>query len=223
MTRPSVRGPVSAAALIAALLCAGVALAAEPGPTPTPRPKLSGGFGKPRTSPPPSSAAGASEPARAGAARPERAAVTINNQTLVTDPQKGRLSTSNAPPATPPPTASRTYTAEAPLGGAPSAGGPAPAALEEAKWRAAAKSARERVQAAKGEVERLTAEAAKLESDFYAWDDGQYRDNVIKPAWDKTKQDLEAAKAELAAAEKDLADLPEKARKAGALPGWLRE
>ncbi|HYN21089.1 MAG TPA: hypothetical protein VE078_09025, partial [Thermoanaerobaculia bacterium] len=96
-------------------------------------------------------------------------------------------------------------------------------ALEEAKWRAAAQSARERARVGKGEVERLGAEAAKLETDFYQWDDGQYRDNVIKPAWDKTKQDLEAAKAELAAAEKDLAELPEKARKAGALPGWLRE
>ena len=67
------------------------------------------------------------------------------------------------------------------------------------------------------------AAAHKLENDFYAWDDGQYRDRVIKPAWDRTKEDLEAARKELADAEKDLANLPERARRAGALPGWLRE
>ena len=46
---------------------------------------------------------------------------------------------------------------------------------------------------------------------------------MIKPAWDHAREDLENAKQELAAAEADLADLPEKARKAGALPGWIRE
>ena len=63
----------------------------------------------------------------------------------------------------------------------------------------------------------------KLENDFYAWDDGQYRDRVIKPAWDHAKSELTDAKNELVAAEKDLADLPEKARQAGAMPGWIRE
>ena len=64
----------------------------------------------------------------------------------------------------------------------------------------------------------------KLENDFYAWDDGQYRDRVIKPAWDRTPRASSTdAKHELAAAEKDLADLPERARRAGALPGWIRE
>jgi hypothetical protein len=46
---------------------------------------------------------------------------------------------------------------------------------------------------------------------------------VIKPAWDKKREELETARRELAEAQKDLADLPEKARKAGALPGWLRD
>ena len=71
--------------------------------------------------------------------------------------------------------------------------------------------------------EELQAAATKLESDFYAWDDGQYRDRVIKPAWDRTLRELEDARRELAEAEKDLSDLPEKARRAGALPGWIRE
>jgi hypothetical protein len=46
---------------------------------------------------------------------------------------------------------------------------------------------------------------------------------VIKPAWDKKREELETAKRDLEQAEKELAGLPEMARKAGALPGWLRE
>jgi hypothetical protein len=86
-----------------------------------------------------------------------------------------------------------------------------------------AANARKRVADDKARVEELSAATKKLENDFYAWDDGQYRDRVIKPAWDRSRSDLETAKQELAEAEKDLADLPEKARKAGALPGWIRE
>ncbi|HXM79966.1 MAG TPA: hypothetical protein VOA00_12090, partial [Thermoanaerobaculia bacterium] len=59
--------------------------------------------------------------------------------------------------------------------------------------------------------------------DFYRWDDGQYRDRVIKPAWDKKREELETARIQSKQAEADLADLPEKARKAGVPPGWLRE
>ncbi|MGH9364618.1 MAG: hypothetical protein ACRD1B_05055, partial [Thermoanaerobaculia bacterium] len=94
---------------------------------------------------------------------------------------------------------------------------------EEQKWRDAASSARKRVEDARQRVEELEASARKLETDFYAWDDGQYRDRVIKPAWEKTKDELASARKQLDEAEKDLADLPERARKAGALPGWLRE
>ncbi len=75
----------------------------------------------------------------------------------------------------------------------------------------------------KARVAELEAATRKLENDFYAWDDGQYRDRVIKPAWDHAKSELTDAKNELVAAEKDLADLPEKARQAGAMPGWIRE
>ena len=46
---------------------------------------------------------------------------------------------------------------------------------------------------------------------------------MIKPAWDKKREELETTRKELTSAEADLADLPEKARRAGALPGWLRE
>jgi len=72
-------------------------------------------------------------------------------------------------------------------------------------------------------VRRFEQEAKKLENDFYSGDDGNYRDGVIKPAWDKKREELETAKKDLVDAQKELADLPEKARKAGALPGWLRD
>jgi hypothetical protein len=93
----------------------------------------------------------------------------------------------------------------------------------EAEWKEIASRARKRVADDKARVAELGAATKKLENDFYAWDDGQYRDRVIKPAWDRSLVDLETAKQELAEAETDLADLPEKARKAGALPGWIRE
>ena len=93
----------------------------------------------------------------------------------------------------------------------------------EAEWREIARKERKQVEDARARVAELTATSKKLENDFYAWDDGQYRDRVIKPAWDRAKQELEQAKLDLEAAEKQLADLPERARRAGALPGWIRE
>jgi hypothetical protein len=72
-------------------------------------------------------------------------------------------------------------------------------------------------------IVRLESDTRKLEADFYSWDDGAYRDRVIKPAWDKSREDLATARRELPLAERALNDLPERARRAGALPGWLRE
>jgi hypothetical protein len=210
-------------------LAAASLTAQAPTPTPRAKPRLSGGFGRPRAVTPTPSAE-ALRPAGAPAAAAEKRArtgeksgVSITNETLVTDPSKGKLTTttrSPAPPAAADAAPSRTVASEVPLDG--SAPGPA-ASEEEAKWRAAARGARERVETLKQRVAQLEGEEAKLQSDFYAWDDGQYRDGVIKPAWDRKREELEQARKELAAAEKELAELPEKARKAGALPGWLRE
>ena len=84
-------------------------------------------------------------------------------------------------------------------------------------------SARARVEELRERVRRFELESKKLENDFYSWDDGQYRDSVIKPAWDQKREELETARRDLEQAEKELSELPETARKAGALPGWLRE
>jgi hypothetical protein len=201
-------------------------------PTPTPRPKLGGGFGRAVSTAAPADTGGQSlaDVVRATQASKEsnqkKAGITIDNSSLVTDPTKGKLTTAQPapgrPPAAPPTPASRGMQPVRPAS-TPTPAATANTSAEEQKWREASRAAKKHVDDARGRVEELDAAAHKLENDFYAWDDGQYRDRVIKPAWDKTKADLEAARRELTEAEKDLADLPERARKAGALPGWLRE
>ena len=202
--------------------------------TPTPARRLSGGFGRPRNTPAPTAvAADAPAPppssalvgaARAGSTATEKSSLTIDNRSLVKNPSKGRVSTSKAiaAPARPSPTAV-VATAAAPVPTAAVSGEAPGSAGTEAEWKATAARARKRVADAKARVAELEAATMNLENDFYAWDDGQYRDRVIKPAWDRSRTDLETARQELAGAEKDLEDLPEKARKAGALPGWIRE
>ena len=221
---------------VAGGLLATVLGAQTPARTATPAPRLSGGFGRPRTTPQPTPAAdaggqGFSDVVHAAhetrdGAPPEKSGVTINNRSLVKNAEKGRVSTSK-----PMPTAPRPAPAPAPTAVAQSAASaPATAAPDasstggtEAEWKAIASKARKRVSDDKARVSELEAATKKLENDFYAWDDGQYRDRVIKPAWDKSRADLEAAKQDLVEAQKDLDDLPERARKAGAPPGWIRE
>ena len=205
----------------------------EPSRTPTPAPRLSGGFGRPRAtpvaSPKPDSGQNfsdvvhAAHESREGAAA-EGGTLTINNRSLVKNSSKGKVSSSKpAPnaarpaPATPAPAAASQTAKDAAVADAASAG------AGEAQWRQTAAKARKQVADAKARVAELEAATRKLENDFYAWDDGQYRDRVIKPSWDRSKSELTDAKSELVEAEKNLADLPEKARQAGAMPGWIRE
>jgi hypothetical protein len=212
--------------LISASGIASPAPKATPTPTPQPR-RLAGGFGReapdavvtPEAVETPAPGQSLAERVRAadkGRKRKEsKATVAITNETLVTDPKKGRLTTSS-PKATPP----------SPTPG-PEHSRSSPAVGEEAKaevyWRERMNSARTRVEDLRERVRRFDLESKKLENDFYTWDDGQYRDGVIKPAWDKKREELETARRDLEQAEKELSELPELARKAGALPGWLRE
>ena len=82
----------------------------------------------------------------------------------------------------------------------------------EAEWRVDAER----------RVTELDLKSKQLENDFYAQSDGYRRDGVIKPAWDKAREDLVKARADLEAARKAADDLQEEARRAGAPPGWLR-
>ena len=223
------------AAALGVVLAAAAASAPGQTPTPTPRPKLSGGFGRPQAAPAPvPTASGQSLQDVVKAAAEQRQAkgvgaptpvVAINNQTLVTDPNRGRLTVLSATPrpAAVPGHAGASAASAAAAKAPPPTPAEDPSVAEEQKWREIARQTRQRVADSQERVARLEGEAKKLENDFYSWDDGLYRDNVIKPAWDKKREELETARRDLETAEKDLADLPEKARKAGALPGWIRE
>ncbi len=189
-----------------------VSRAAAPTPTPTVRPRLSGGFGRTPVAPAQRGQTYADVVRAASeskARKEQKAGVAITNQTLVTDPKKGKLTTSA--PRNVVAAAATAAPAATPVGGG------------EAEWRARARAARSRVEEAASRVAQLEQETKKLENDFYAWDDGQYRDGVIKPAWDRKREELAAARRELEDAQKSLAELPEAARKAGAQPGWIRE
>jgi hypothetical protein len=211
------------------MVCIGASPPApRPTLTPTPHARLTGGFGRTPLPTPEGGGQSYSDVVRAAAdskARKEqKAPVAITNETLVTDPKKGRITTSSprnaVPTAMPSP-------GRPPVSGTPSLPTPTPTGgpttSGEAEWREKARAARQRVEEGKARVAELERQSKKLENDFYAWDDGQYRDGVIKPSWDKKREELETARREQADAERELTDLPEKARKAGALPGWIRE
>jgi hypothetical protein len=197
--------------LLAGLIAAPISLLALPEPTPTPSARLTGGFGK-------------APAGRAPARGVEKGPVRLTNQSLVTDPDKGKVSTSTAPTALPTTPGARRTTTPAGVPTAPTAPtAPADTGQGEAYWRGEAQRLRERVAELRDAITRLEADTKRLEADYYAWDDGAYRDKVIKPAWDKAREELATARLALPAAEKDLVDLPDRARRAGALPGWLRE
>ena len=203
------RSPLSPAAILFAWAVAGPSAVspADPAPTPTRPPTLTGGFGK---TPIPG------RPAARNAAK--TGPVRITNESLVTDAARGKVSTSQRPPS-PTPDPDRTPTPATALPGI----APADAGQGEAYWREESRRLRDRVAEIREAITRLEADTKRLEADYYAWDDGAYRDRVIKPSWDKAREELATARLALPVAEKELAELPDRARRAGALPGWLRE
>ena len=94
---------------------------------------------------------------------------------------------------------------------------------DEGYWKAKAAATRDAVVHAQETLAAAEAEEKREENDFYAWDDGQYRDSVIKPAWDRSKEETARAQEALVTAQKSADELEDDARKAGAYPGWIRE
>jgi len=92
----------------------------------------------------------------------------------------------------------------------------------EADWRRISAEAKTRVARGEARVMKLEEDARRLENDFYAWSDGNYRDRVIKPAWDQAREDLGKARHELEDARRAVDELEEEARRSDAPPGWLR-
>lgn len=71
--------------------------------------------------------------------------------------------------------------------------------------------------------ETLVSKVNGLRRDYYEEDDGYYRDAEIKPAWDQAWEDLQRTRQEIVATVDELDRTIEDGRRAGALPGWLRE
>ncbi|MGA7992412.1 MAG: hypothetical protein WCC53_13320 [Thermoanaerobaculia bacterium] len=200
----------------------------EATPVPTPAPKLTGVAGpaveKGHGGQSLADIVRLSKEARKGQP-PRKSLGTITNETLSRK--------AGAAPETNPPKGAATATRTPKTSAAGARGGePTPAPTydvprddkgrSESDWRAIVGRTRAAVLDGEARVRDLDTKAKQLENDFYAQSDGFRRDGVIKPAWDKTRDDLARARADLEAARKALDDLAEEARRTNAPPGWLR-
>lgn len=95
--------------------------------------------------------------------------------------------------------------------------------LDESEWRRRGREIRERWKDAVEALTRLEGEAAALRTKFYSTDDPYVRDSQVKPEWDRVLAELEAARGRAAAGPGEVEAYLEDGRRAGALPGWLRE
>ncbi len=94
---------------------------------------------------------------------------------------------------------------------------------DETCWRRRAYELRQAWHEATDEVARLEEEAADLRWRFYAEDDPWVRDSQVKPAWDRVLDRLRGKRDEADRYAERVAELMDRGRRAGALPGWLRE
>jgi hypothetical protein len=96
-------------------------------------------------------------------------------------------------------------------------------ARDEQYWRGRALEIRTRWKKTDDEVKELEQSAAGWRRRFYAENDPYARDSQVKPEWDRVLDRLGKARSEVEATRKELDDFMEEGRRAGALPGWLRE
>jgi hypothetical protein len=96
-------------------------------------------------------------------------------------------------------------------------------AAEEAYWRKRGREIRQRWHDAEERIAVLEAKAASLRNRYYSTDDGYLRDSQIKPEWDKAIADLEEARFQASRGATEVRTFLEEGRRAGALPGWLRD
>lgn len=99
----------------------------------------------------------------------------------------------------------------------------ADAAQTEAYWRERGLEIRRRWREAVERVDELQGRSELLRQRFYATDDPYVRDNQIKPEWDRVLDELDEARRTAERAPDDLERFLDEGRRAGALPGWLRE
>lgn len=138
-----------------------------------------------------------------------QAVLVVTNQNLATHAAGGVLTIAHS---TPEEDAAAAVEAEA-----------AESTRRESYWRERALEIRQRWRDAADRVPLLEAKVAELRQSFYTTDDPGIRDGEIKPQWDKALADLEEARYEAAQGAEEVAAFLEEGRRAGALPGWLRE
>ncbi len=93
----------------------------------------------------------------------------------------------------------------------------------EKYWRSRVLDLRLALRGAVDQLSELQTKAAGLRRSFYAQDDPYVRDGQIKPAWDRALDQIAATRKSIYRLEDQLKETLEEGRKAGALPGWLRE
>lgn len=119
--------------------------------------------------------------------------------------------------------------AEAEAGDDPEeAADPAPVASSEeargeAYWRSRMGGVRLALRQAVDDLAELQNRAASLRRSFYAQDDPYVRDAEIKPAWDRALDRIAQTRETIFRLREELDAALEEGRRAGALPGWLRE
>jgi len=96
-------------------------------------------------------------------------------------------------------------------------------AHDEQYWRQGVRELRLKLRRAWEEAQTLEEQVAGLRLRFYAEDDPYVRDSEIKPAWDRALERQRQVEQEVKAYRRELEELLERGRRAGALPGWLRE
>ncbi|HSN68987.1 MAG TPA: hypothetical protein VLV48_07065, partial [Thermoanaerobaculia bacterium] len=96
----------------------------------------------------------------------------------------------------------------------------------EERWRTEARLAREAVESRKRELEELKQRATALEDQIRTLLSSGYDPSLLSAQsleLDNAKNRIEATQEALRDAQRGLTDLQERARKAGVLPGWLRD
>jgi len=96
-------------------------------------------------------------------------------------------------------------------------------AQSEEYWRGRKQETDQRVQDAQSKVQELQTEITNLTTAFYAESDGVAQRPVIESERIERLKELEQAKQDLENARAESDGLEEEARKAGALPGWIRD
>jgi len=91
----------------------------------------------------------------------------------------------------------------------------------EAFWRQTMADARQKVKELENQGNVLTLRLSDLQTQFYREDDG-FKQQAIQREIQRTFYEQDLNKQNLEAAKAQLADLESEARKSGALPGWLQ-